>query len=62
MTLAIVAGTAIALFGVLGPVFDLPMRGSLPAFFLITALYVFTTAGLACWPPRCRATWPRWAC
>lgn len=46
MTLAIVAGTAIALFGVLGPVFDLPMRGSLPAFFLITALYVFTTAGL----------------
>lgn len=46
MTFAIVTGTAIALFGVLGPAFDLPMRGSLTAFFLITALYVFTTAGL----------------
>ncbi|MBP7446574.1 MAG: ABC transporter permease [Zoogloea sp.] len=46
MTLVILAGTAIALFGVLGPGFDLPMRGSLVLFFLITALYVFTTAGL----------------
>ena len=46
MTLVILAGTAIALFGVLGPAFDLPMRGSLVLFFLITALYVFTTAGL----------------
>lgn len=46
MTLVILAGSAIALFGVLGPLFQLPMRGSLVSFFLITALYVFTTAGL----------------
>lgn len=46
MTLVILAGCAIALFGVLGPLFQLPMRGSLGAFFLVTALYVFTTAGL----------------
>lgn len=46
MTLVILAGCAIALFGVLGPLFQLPMRGSLATFFLVTALYVFTTAGL----------------
>ena len=46
MTLVILAGTAIALFGILVPCFDVPMRGSLVSFFLITALYVFTTAGL----------------
>lgn len=46
MTLVILAGSAIALFGVLGPLFQLPMRGSVPAFFLVTTLYVFTTAGL----------------
>jgi len=46
MTLVILAGCAIALFGVLGPLFQLPMRGSLGTFFLVTALYVFTTAGL----------------
>jgi ABC-2 type transport system permease protein len=46
MTLVILGGSAIALFGILGPVFHVPMRGSLLTFFLITALYVFTTAGL----------------
>ncbi len=46
MTLAILAGTAGSLFLILLPVFQVPVKGSLPLFFLVTAEYVFATAGL----------------
>ncbi|RMD71008.1 MAG: ABC transporter permease [Gammaproteobacteria bacterium] len=46
MTLVILTGTLVSLFAVMGPIFHLPMRGSLPLFFALTALYTFTNAGL----------------
>ena len=45
MTLVILAATALALATVLKPVFGVPIKGSLALFFLLTALYSFTTAG-----------------
>ncbi len=41
----ILLATALALYGVLHPVFHVPMKGSAGLFFLLTALHVFTTAG-----------------
>lgn len=46
MTVVIVAATAISVFGILRPVFDVPLRGSLLLFFAVTMLYVFCVAGL----------------
>ncbi len=46
MTLVILAGTAMSLFGILHGIFDVPMKGSLLLYFVMTTLYVFTTAGL----------------
>lgn len=46
MTLMVVTGTMVSVFAVLGPVFNLPLRGSLPLFFTITAIYGFTSSGL----------------
>ena len=46
MGLAVLAGTAICLYFVVLPVFHMPIRGSLPLFFSVTALYVFATSGL----------------
>lgn len=46
MTMVILVGAAVSVFVVLGLIFHVPMKGSLPLFFVITALYVFTTAGL----------------
>lgn len=46
MTLVILAGTTVSLFGILQGVFHVPMKGSLLLYFALTALYVFTTAGL----------------
>ncbi len=46
MMLAILAGTAVALFLILQPAFHVPMRGSLVLFFFVTAVYVFTVSGL----------------
>jgi ABC-2 type transport system permease protein len=46
MTLVILAGTALSLFGILHAVFHVPMKGSLLLYFALTTLYVFTTAGL----------------
>lgn len=46
MTLVILAGTAISLFGVLVPVFQVPIKGSLPLFFAVTTLYTVATSGL----------------
>lgn len=46
MTLVILAATALAMATVLKPVFGVPIKGSASLFFLVTALYSFTTAGL----------------
>ncbi len=46
MTMAILCATAVALFGVIRPVFGVPFKGSIVLFFTLTALFVFTTAGM----------------
>ena len=46
MTLVILVGMSLSLFAVLGPMFQVPMRGSLPLFYFVTTLYVFANAGL----------------
>jgi ABC-2 type transport system permease protein len=46
MTVVILASTALSIFVILKPIFHVPMRGSLLLFFAVTALYIFTTAGL----------------
>ena len=46
MTLVIQAATALAMATVLKPVFGVPVKGSAALFFVMTALYSFTTAGL----------------
>lgn len=46
MTLVILMGTAVSLLVIVQGVFHLPVKGSLFLFFSMTALYVFTTAGL----------------
>ncbi len=46
MTGVIVGCTALALYGVLRPVFQVPMKGQAWVFFGLTALYSFTTAGV----------------
>ena len=46
MTVVILAGTSLCVFGVLRPLFDVPMRGSLLLFLSLTVLFVFATAGL----------------
>jgi ABC-2 type transport system permease protein len=46
MTMIILTGTAMSLFGILHGIFDVPMKGSLLLYFAMTTLYVFTMAGL----------------
>jgi len=46
MTVVILAGVSLSLFTVILPVFDVPVKGSLPLFYAVTALYVFANAGL----------------
>lgn len=46
MTFVVVVGSMVSVFAVLGPVFHLPIKGSLTLFFALTALYGFTTSGL----------------
>ena len=46
MTVVILCATAVALFGVMQPVFGVPIKGSVGLFFVLTALFVFTTAGM----------------
>jgi ABC-2 type transport system permease protein len=45
MTLVILIGVTLTVFGVLGPVFDIPFRGNMLLFYVLTAIYVFSTAG-----------------
>lgn len=46
MTAVLLVSTAVAVYGVLRPVFGVPMKGSAALFFALTALYSVTTAGL----------------
>lgn len=46
MTVVILCATAVALFGVMRPVFGVPIKGSVGLFFVLTALFVFSTAGM----------------
>ena len=46
MTAVILCATAVALFGIMRPAFGVPMRGSVVLFFSLTALFVFSTAGM----------------
>lgn len=45
-TLVVLAGAALATFGMLVPYFHLPVRGSLLLFFACSAAFVFSMAGL----------------
>lgn len=46
MTAVILVGVSLSLFTVILPVFEVPVKGSLPLFYVVTALYVFANAGL----------------
>ena len=46
MTIVILTSTGIALFGVLRPLLGVPFKGSFLLFFVLLALYAFTTAGI----------------
>jgi ABC-2 type transport system permease protein len=46
MTAVILAGTLFSILFILQGFFHIPVKGSLTLFFAVTALYVFTTAGL----------------
>ena len=46
MGLIILLGTAVTLFLIIVPVFNLPIKGSISLFFMVTAVYVFATSGL----------------
>ena len=49
MTVVILCATAVGLFGIMQPIFGVPIKGSIWLFFSLTALFVVTTAcmGLA---------------
>jgi ABC-2 type transport system permease protein len=46
MILVMLAGTAVAWFGIMEPMYHVPAKGSVVLLFALTALYAFTTAGL----------------
>ncbi len=46
MTVVIVCATALALLGIMKPAFGVPIRGSLLLLLTLTALFVFSTAGM----------------
>jgi ABC-2 type transport system permease protein len=46
MTVVIIVGTCLSLFIVVGPMFHVPMKGSLWLFFGLTAVYVFAMTGV----------------
>ncbi|MDP3938457.1 MAG: ABC transporter permease, partial [Deltaproteobacteria bacterium] len=45
-TLVLLAGTAVCVFGLLLPVIDVPVRGSLLLFFACTAIFAFSMSGI----------------
>jgi len=46
MVAVILGGTALGLFGILVPVFSIPVVGSLLLFFILSTLYISTLAGI----------------
>ena len=46
MTVVMLVGTAVGLFVIMQPLYDVPARGSLLLFFSLTALYALATAGI----------------
>jgi len=42
----VMGGVTAALFLIIEPIFQVPIKGSIPLFFLATALYVFAPSGL----------------
>jgi len=42
----ILTGVAICIFGIIGSVFQVPFRGSLLSFFMVTAVFVYAVSGL----------------
>lgn len=46
MTIVILFAAAMSIFGVIGPLLGVPIKGSLVLYFLITVVYAFTTAGI----------------
>ena len=46
MSAVILVGVSLSLFAVLGPLFAMPVRGSLGLFYVVTTLYIFTNAGI----------------
>jgi ABC-2 type transport system permease protein len=46
ITLVILVATAVALFGVMRPVFGVPIRGSVGLLFFLTALFIVATSGI----------------
>lgn len=46
MVIITVVGTIGSIYLVLRPAYDLPLRGNVPLFFLLTALFVATTSGM----------------
>ncbi len=45
MTMVILLGVTVTVYGVLGPIFHIPFRGNVFLFYTLTAIYVFSTAG-----------------
>jgi len=45
-TIVLLAGTAVCVFGLLLPVIDVPVRGSLLLFFTCTAIFAFSMSGI----------------
>jgi ABC-2 type transport system permease protein len=46
MTLVVLVGTAVALFGVIEGVFNVPIKGSIALFFVAVALYTVSVSGM----------------
>jgi len=46
MEAVMLTGVAIALFGIMQPLYHVPIRGSLTLFFALTSIFAFTNAGL----------------
>ena len=46
MMIVMLVGITVSLFVIMQPLYDVPARGSLALFFVLTALYAFATAGI----------------
>ena len=46
MDAVMLAGVAVALFGIMQPIYHVPIKGSLTLFFVLTSIFAFTNAGL----------------